>query len=52
MIKVFNSIAKDSVIKKDIIKFFKKIDVFNNNNFFYLIKFKLLKHKLFIITII
>ena len=39
MIEVFNSIVRDNVIKKNVIKFFKKIDAFDNNNFSYLIKF-------------
>ena len=52
MIEVLNLITRDSAIKKDIIKFLKKIDVFDNNNFFYLIKFKSLKCKFSVIMIV
>ena len=52
MIEALDLITKSSIIKKDIIKFLKKVDAFNNNNFFYLIKFKSLKCKLFVIMIV
>ena len=52
MIEALDLIARDSVIKRNSIKFLKKIDVFNDNNFSYLIKFKSLKHKFHVITVI
>ena len=52
MIEALDSIARDSVIKKNIIKFFKKVNVFDNNSFFYLIKFKSLKCKLSVIAVV
>ena len=52
MIKVFDSIVRDNVIKKNVIKFLKKVGAFNNNNFFYSIRFKLLRYKFYVITVV
>ena len=52
MIEALDLIAKNNVIKRNFIKFLKKINVFNNNNFFYLIRFKLLKCKLYVIAVV
>ena len=52
MIEVFDLIVKDSAIKRNAIKFLKKIGAFNNNSFSYLIKFKSLRHKLYIIAVV
>ena len=52
MIKVLDLIARDSATKRNSIKFLKKVDVFNDNNFSYLIRSKLLRHKLHVIVVV
>ena len=52
MIKALDLIVRDSVIKRNSIKFLKKVGAFNDNNFFYSIRFKSLRYKLYIIVIV
>ena len=52
MIEALDLIARDSVIKRNSIKFLKKVNVFDNNNFSYSIRFKPLKHKLYVIAVV
>ena len=52
MIEALDSIARDSVIKRNSIKFLKKVGAFDNNSFSYSIKSKSLRCKLYIITVV
>ena len=52
MIEMLDLIIRGSVIKRNIIKFLKKVDVFDNNSFSYLIRFKSLKCKFSVIMIV
>ena len=52
MIEALDSIVRDSVIKKNAIKFLKKVDAFDNNSFSYSIRFKSLRCELHIIAIV
>ena len=52
MIEVLDLIARDSAIKRNSIKFLKKIGAFGDNSFSYLIRFKPSRHKLYVIVII
>ena len=52
MIEALDSIARDSVTKRNSIKFLKKVGAFDDNSFSYPIRSKPSRHKLHVIVVV